>query len=341
MIKSRRRFIATASAGALTVLTAPSLFAQEKKSITVMMWGSTWSGVFQSLAEQFTKETGIGVQVQTEATSVEGLVKLQAMRANPTVDVWFTAESLADRAATDKSLFAPMPKAKMSNWNQTIPGATNDYFAASYYFPLGIVYRPDLVPGGVITSWSDLWSPAFAGKAALPAPSAYPGRMILTLALLNGGSIDNVAPGIRKIKEIKDKIGMFYTSDPQTRRALASGEIWAMVGPPSAMKTLSDQGVKVAMVSPKPTSIIFEGMMLVKGGKEDLAAQFVNHVISKEWQQVVTDTYNMGPINKNAVPGEKIRAGLPKPGDGVTFNEVTINERLSSWTDQFNNVIAS
>jgi putative spermidine/putrescine transport system substrate-binding protein len=113
-----------------------------------------------------------------------------------------------------------------------------------------------------------------------------------------------------------------------------------MVTSSSAMKTLADQGVHVEMVSPRPAPIVFEGVTIIKSGKEAMAAQFVNHVISPEWQKVITETWNMGPVNRKVAPGGKFAAALPKEGDAVTFDEGVINERLGAWTEEFNRLVA-
>jgi putative spermidine/putrescine transport system substrate-binding protein len=330
-------FMAMVAAVAIAVA-PPSASAQDKK-ITLLIWSSTWNGLIKPLAEQFTKDTEIDVDIEVEASSMEGLVKVEAMRGKPTADIWFTAQGVAQRAASDPGLLAPMPVAKLSNWDDLIPGASSPTFAAAYYYPFGIVYRPDLVPGGKITSWEELWGPGFENKLALPAPSFFSGRMILVASLLAGGSIDNVDPGIAKLEAIKKNAAFWFTSDPQARKALAQGEVSVMVTSSSTVKTLADQGVTVKMVSPKPAPIIFEGVTILKGGKEEMAAQFVNYLISQQWQKTITEVWNMGPVNKNVPPAGKFADVLPRPGDSVVFDEAIINERLGGWTDKFNQAI--
>lgn len=338
MIKTIGRLAIAAVAVVALGLGARVAEAQDKK-ITLLIWSSTWNGLIKPLAEQFTKETGIAVDIEVQASSMEGLVKVQAMRGKPSADVWFVAQGVAERAASDPGLLAPMPVAKLSNWNDLIPGATSPTFAAAYYFPFGIVYRPDLVPGGAIASWEQLWGPGFENKLAVPVPSFFAGRMILVAALLAGGSIDNVDPGIEKLKQLKKNVAFWFNSDPQARKALAQGEVSVMVTSSSTVKTLADQGVTVKMVSPKPAPIIFEGVSILKGGKEELAAQFVNYVISQPWQKVITEVWNMGPVNKHVAPAGKFADVLPRPGDAVTFDENVINARLGAWTEKFNQAI--
>ncbi|CAN7280443.1 extracellular solute-binding protein [Bosea sp. LjRoot9] len=335
---SRRGLLAAITA--TVVLGAGSNAFAQGKQVKVMTFGSTWERVLKPLAPAFKLETGIEIVPIIQNSSAEGLAKLQASRQSPGVDVWFTGEAIAMRAATDKELFLPLPKDKLPNLGKLIPGASNDMFVAYWYFPTGIVYRPDLVPGGKVTAWSDIFQPAFKNAIALPAPTVYPGRTILITSLLNGGSIDNVKPGIEFLGKMRDHVAMFNSSDTNARRALARGEIMAMIGSPSAVKELADQNIAVAMVSPKPTPLIFEGMMMVKNGNEDAAATFINRSLASDWQKHMTDIYNLGPVNKEVAPAEALVKVLPTPENAVTFDEAKINQRLGEWTEEFNKAIA-
>jgi putative spermidine/putrescine transport system substrate-binding protein len=321
-------------------LVAASLAQAQERRVTVMTFGSTWERVLKPLAPAFKQETGIEIVPVIENSSVEGLARLQASRAKPGVDVWFTGEAVAMRAATDRSLFVPLPADRMPNLAKLMPGAHNEMFVAYWYFPTGIVYRPDLVPGGRITSWNELFAPAFRNEVALPAPTVYLGRTILLAALLSGGSIDNVKPGIEFIGRMRDQVAMFHSSDTAARRALARGEIWAMMGSPSAVKELADQGVSVAMVSPKPTPLNFEGMMMVNNGNAEAAAIFINRALATDWQQHMTDVYNLGPVNTEAKPADALASVMPTAENAVTFDEAKINERIGQWTEEFNAAIA-
>ncbi len=328
-----------ASVLAASLLISGVVMAQGKQ-VKVLTFGSTWERVLKPLAPAFKQETGIEIVPVIENNSAEGLAKIQASRANPGVDVWFTGEAIAMRAATDKELFLPLPKDKLPNLAKLMPGAYNDMFVAFWYFPTGIVYRPDLVPGGKITSWNEIFQPAFNNAIALPAPTVYPGRTIIIASMLNGGSIDNVKPGIDFLGKMKDHVAMFHSSDTNARRALARGEIIAMIGSPSAVKELADQKIPVAMVSPKPTPLIFEGMMMVKNGNADAAATFINRALAADWQKHMTDVYNLGPVNKEVKPADALVNALPTPENSITLDEAKINAHLGEWTEMFNKAVA-
>lgn len=337
----RRRFLAASATLLLAAAALPSTATAADKVVRVMTFGSTWEKVLKPKAEQFKAETGYEIQPIIQNSSAEGLAKLQASRAAPGVDVWFTGEAIALRAATDKDLFVPLPKEKIPNLAKLMPGAVSDRFVAYWYFPTGIVYRTDLVPGGKVTSWQQLLEePAFKNKVALPMPTVYPGRTIVIASLLAGGSIDDVKPGIAYLGKHRDQVAMFHSSDTAARKALASGEISAMLGSPSAVKELSDQKIPVAMVSPKPTPLIFEGMMIVAGGNTDAAAAFIDHALSEDWQAHMTRVYNLAPVNRNVAPADALVAVLPTPENAYKVDEAKVNAELGTWTEQFNAEIA-
>jgi spermidine/putrescine-binding protein len=321
-----------------TVLSMAPAAAQEK-TITVLIWGTTWQTAAQKLAVAFTQKTGIKVEAATQTTSGEGLTKLQAMKARPSIDVWFTTDSVAERAVKDTDLFAAMPTASMPAWGEVPAIAKRERWVAAYAYPVGIVYRPDLLPQPP-TKWEDLWGAAYKGKLGLPAPSSYQARMILIASLLAGGSIDNVDPGFEKLKALKDNVVFYYTSDAQARRALAQGEVSVLVGPVQALRQVRDQGAQVKMISPKPAPMMFDTMTLVKAGKEDLAAQYINFMIGREAQDQIANVLQAGPINQNIPAPEIIRDAMPKPGDEVTFDEDKVNRNIAAWTEKFNQTVA-
>lgn len=324
-------------AASVLLLSGPAL-AQEKK-LTVQIWGTTWQSVIQSISEAFQKRTGVSVAAVTQSSSGEGLVRLQSMRQKPTIDVWFTTSPVANRASNDTELFAPIPSQGMSNLSLIDPSAHSKYWVAAYYYPVGIIYRPDMVKEP-IKSWEDLWDKRFAKKLALPNMNMYQAAMLMVAAEMNGGGIDNIEPGFDALAKLRPNVALFYGSDAQARQALAQGEASVLVGPPSQAKRVRDQGVEVKMISPKPAPMSFDVMMIVKSGNEATAAQFIDFVGSTEMQRLISEKLGMGPVNKNAAPAPEMIASLPKAGDGVAFDDAKINANIGAWNERFIREIA-
>lgn len=331
----RRLLLGTAAAAPLL---RPAISRAEDKNITILIWGTTWQLVMKQIAANFTAATGIGVTLTTQTTSGESLVKLQAMKADPTVDVWFTTSSVAERAVKDGDLFADLPIAQLTNWKDVTPDARQPRWVGAYGYPLGIVWRPDMVKQP-ITSWEDLWSDKFVNQIGAPAPSSYQARMLLIATILAGGNIDNVDPGFAKLKAWRKNVAFWYTSDAQARKALAQGEISVLIAPPAGAKTVRDQGTAVDMISPKPAAVLFDVMTMVKTKKQDLSAQFINFVINPQSQGLIGELMENQPVNTLAPIPERVKAELPKPGDTVAFDENVVNARFDGWSDRFKQMI--
>ena len=309
------------------------------KTITVQAWGTSWEQGLQKVADDFEKQTGIHVEPVTQSGSADGYTRLQSMANDPKIDVWFTTSSLAARVTSDTKLFASIPPLPENIASAMIPGAVTDRWVAAYYHPLSIIYRPSLTKGA-ITGWSDLWHARFKESLAVPDVETYQARMLLVSALTNGGSIDNIGPGFDALKRLRPNIAMFYGSDSDARRALAQGDVSVLVGPPSQAKPLRDAGVDVAVVSPKPSPVMFDVMTLVNTSRKDLAVQFINFVVSKNSQTTISYMYDMGPANSDAVPSPDLAAVLPARADQVSFNEAKINASVAAWNEKFKSDVA-
>jgi putative spermidine/putrescine transport system substrate-binding protein len=254
------------------------------------------------------------------------------------VDVWFTTSSVAERAVKDGNLFVDLPAASMPNLANVEAGAKTKRWVGAYGYPLGIVYRPDLVKAP-ITKWEDLWGPAFVNQIGAPAPSSYQGRMLLIAALLNGGSIDNVDPGFAKLKAWGKNVAFWYTSDAQARKALAQGEISVLIAPPSGAKAVRDQGAQATMICPNPAPLLYDVMTLVKTKQQALGAKFIDFVLAADSQSAIALNMENSPVNRLASVSDRVKAQLPKPGDGVSFDEDVVNAHIDAWSDKFKQAV--
>lgn len=341
MSLSRRKVLggmgATAFGG--TLLRPVRGLAQEK-SITLLIWGTTWQNPMRELSEAFTKETGIKVGWETQQSSGDGLVKLQAMRDRPSVDVWFTTDSVAQRASADKQLFADLPLGKIPNTQQLIKGAAASYFTAEASYPLIVIYRPDMV-SKPITRWEDLWDPSLRNKIAAPNMSMFQGWLLALCAVLAGGSEKNIDPGFKKLQALKSNVALFYSSDQQARQSVAQGEAAVLIGITSHSKWIADQGVTIKTSAPRPTPIGFDGCMLVRSGKEDLAAQYINYILQPGVQEIIANRRGVAPVNRNAkIPGS-LQGLFPPEDQALVFDNAIINANIGKWTERFNRDIAS
>src|SRR5690554_7946425 len=86
--------------------------------------------------------------------------------------------------------------------------------------------------------------------------------------------------GFAALEQLKPNVAIFYGSDAQARQALAQGEVSVLVAPPSQGKRVADAGRPITVISPKPAVMNADVMMIVRSGKEDMAAQYINHLLA-------------------------------------------------------------
>jgi len=125
--------------------------------------------------------------------------------------------------AVDEGLVATY---KVSTWD-TIPDTLKDangMWAGDYWGAIAFGANTDLVPN-VPTTWAELKDPQYKGKVAMngdPRTSGSAFAGVFAASLANGGSLDDIEPGIDYFAELADS-GNFLPIDA-TPATVASGE---------------------------------------------------------------------------------------------------------------------
>src|SRR5512140_3039389 len=97
---------------------------------------------------------------------------------------------------------------KVSTWD-SIPADSKDpngYWYGDYYGVLALEVNSDVVKN-VPADWADLLKPDYKGQFALagdPRASAQAQMSVYAAALYNGGSLDNLQPGLDFFKKVND-----------------------------------------------------------------------------------------------------------------------------------------
>jgi len=194
--------------------------AQKEGTLNVIALPPDWAN-YGAIIDAFSKKYDIKVQSdQPDAASqdeINAADQLQGTDRAP--DVFDLGQSVA-LANTDK--YAPYKVATFGDIPDQFkdPNGTwvNDYGG---YMAIG--YDSSVVPD--VTSVKDLLKPEFKGKVALngdpkQAGAAFSGVVMASIA--NGGSADDIAPGVDYFKKLKDA-GNFLPVDP-TSATIESGQ---------------------------------------------------------------------------------------------------------------------
>jgi putative spermidine/putrescine transport system substrate-binding protein len=173
------------------------------------------------MIEAFTQKYGIEVDsAQPDASSQDEINAANQLRGQERApDVFDLGQNVALR---NTDLFAPY---KVATWDD-VPDALKDpggLWVSDYGGYMSIGYDAESVPA--VTSVKDLLKPEYQGRVALngnPTQAAAGFNGVMMTALANGGSADDIAPGVAFFHQLK-QAGNFLPVDP-TPATIASGQ---------------------------------------------------------------------------------------------------------------------
>jgi putative spermidine/putrescine transport system substrate-binding protein len=194
--------------------------AKKEGQLNVIALPPDWAN-YANVIKGFSTKYGIKVNsAQPDAASQDEINAAKSLKGTKRApDVFDLGQSVA---LANTKMFA---KYKVASWND-IPADFKDPNGAwvnDYGGYMSIGYDSSKVP--TVTGVQDLLGPKFKGKVALngdptTAGSAFSGVMMAALA--NGGSADNIKPGVDFFAKLK-KAGNFLPVDP-TSATIESGQ---------------------------------------------------------------------------------------------------------------------
>jgi putative spermidine/putrescine transport system substrate-binding protein len=236
--------------------------AKAEGNLTTIALPHSWCNYGEMLTG-FTTKYGIKInELNPDGSSAQEVDAIKANKTNPgpqAPDVIDVGLSFGPQAKTD-ALIAPY---KVATW-EDIPAAAKDADGAwygDYYGVLSFETNTKVVKN-VPKDWADLLKPEYKGQVALsgdPTQSNQAISGVWAAALANGGSLDNVQPGLDFFKKLND-MGNFVPVIAKTA-TVASGETpiritWTYNGLGDKDSLKGNPTVEVAV----PTSGRFGGM---------------------------------------------------------------------------------
>jgi putative spermidine/putrescine transport system substrate-binding protein len=327
---------------ALLAVVAPPPAAFAQNALVVSVWGGNWKDTVEKvIGKAFTAKTGMPVEFEVGGT-IDRLAKARVAKGNPLVDLNFTTTHVARLYISD-GLYEKLDMAKIPNAKEIAPEAIrSDFHLGTWAYVYTVVYRPDLVKED-ITKWSDLWKPSLKGKIALP--DFDPSHIITIAALMEGGNEVSWQKGEAKLKQIKESIAAFYSTDAQSQDLMKTGQAPVQVMLSVNAYHLQEQGIPVKVVQPAdyPGIVGIDTLGVMAGTKKsDAAHQFINIALSREIQGELVKALRAGPVN--------LGAGVPatlkgQPGifttaaewksRGYIMNDEARGKNLPLWREWF------
>ena len=326
----------------LLALGLASTPAHAQNSLVISVWGGNWKDtVDKVIGKAFTARTGMPVEYEVGGT-IDRLAKARVAKGSPLVDLTFTTSHVGRLYMSD-GLFAKLDMAKLPNAKEVAKEALrSDYQMGGWSYVYTIVYRPDLVKEE-ITRWSDLWKPSLKGKIAVP--DFDPSHIITIAALMEGGNEVNWQKGEAKLRQLKESVAAFYSTDAQSQDLMKTGQAPVQVMLSVNAYHLQEQGIAVKLVQPRdfPGIVGIDCMSVMAGTtKADAAHQFINLALSKEIQTELAKALKAGPVNGGASvpaafhgqPGIFLTPAEWKAGAYIMNDEVRA-KNLPAWREWF------
>lgn len=307
------------------------------QELTISVWGGGYGETWKKVAvDPFVAQTGIKVTVDMGPAN-QRLSKLLAARGG--VDLMFiTDHQMA--VAKSRGLLEAFDPAQVPNATNLIDFARDPLgdklCPAITVLGIGMAYNKDNFPTPP-KAWSDLLRndlkapQAFMDIAFSVAPS-----MLIQLAELNGGSIDNVDPGIKAMADRKSRARFFKLFE--VLDWINRGEV--SVAPMLNTFVKRDSNVPLRFAFPEKDAIGVVNMAcIIKGTKNKLAAErFLNYYLSDGVQSQMAATFGEMPVTKTAKIPEGIPYEVLSP-DRIArlkfYDPVKIGAQRQVWIDKF------
>lgn len=195
--------------------------AKQEGKLELIGYPETWAGYGDSF-KAFTKKYGIKIHVSSpDASSAEEIQSIQTLKGQPSQpDVPDLGYSFTDPAKQKNLLSSYTPSVA-----NELPANLKDpdgKWVGAYYGVLSIGVDESKVPA--VTSWKDLLKPVYKGKIYIGNPREGASQLaaVASAALANGGSLDNIQPGIDFFSKLA-KDG-YLAKASGTAQALTTGQ---------------------------------------------------------------------------------------------------------------------
>jgi putative spermidine/putrescine transport system substrate-binding protein len=343
MTNLTRRSLLKTSAFAAGALAIPAIVRAQTNQL-VIGCAASHSNWMEALVVPHMR-TAIGAEVIFEGTrSAVNLEKMVSNRGRQYLSV-VQMDDPVMLQAVQEGLLHQMTPAMVPNLAQLREGAVHlEGMWAGYAQPWsGIAYNTDALPG--VDSWADLWAPAARGRIIIPSLQNTEGMWTVFMAAMLQTGLPfaqaqyEIDAAFEKLAALRENVLSVYTSMPPAFNLLEQGEITMMPGNFSSF-TLPrrDGGAPVDLAAPSEGIFVMpSGICLVEGGPNpELAAAYVNEMLSADLQSAIADFTSSLPTNLLSTGG----ADVP-PGIGVyapDWQFVSANRR--SWTERFEQLMA-
>jgi putative spermidine/putrescine transport system substrate-binding protein len=343
---SRRQLLqASLTLGAMQLFPGMS-HAQAKRLVFATFTGS-WEEAHRAvLVPAFKKSTNNADIILDPMLSVDQIAKVNAAKNNPPIDVMLHDPGPA-LTAIGQGLVDNYPVAQSKNYKDLIVEAQEETGPAIFFQVVGLTYNPEKIKKPP-TSWKDLWSPEYKGRAGITNLNSTLGTgFLVEVAKMFGGSESNIDPGFKALNDLKPNLAAVAANPGALATLFQQGQVDISPGNFNAIQILKARGVPVEFVVPKEGAIAFKTTIhIVKNTKnKDLAVALIEAAMSPDVQtRLMQSPYLVVPTNSKVQMQGEISKVLVKDQAELKKKFVfqdwkKINEQRAQWIERFNREI--
>jgi putative spermidine/putrescine transport system substrate-binding protein len=284
------------------------------QDLNVLFTGGTWKQYFEQVySAPFAKEKGVNV-VYSLGDFNRQLSRVIAERQNQRSDLLHMHQYNAAELAELNLIVPPDPKI-VTNLKDVDPAFRFPHFVGKVLAPFGIAYNTKRISRKV-TSWKDLWDPAFKGKVAFPKWEWIGATWFYGANRVWGGDEANVDAGMKACRELIQKQNAIIMNNVDHGLTLfTSEEIWVAPFYSARAQQAKEAGAPIEFVFPDEGGLnwVFN-VGIIKGrpaASETLAQEFVNYTLDPARQAEFAGKIGYPPTNRRAM------ALLPKGSKAV------------------------
>ena len=322
----------TAAASSSAAAEEPELVGTGSGGLVV--YNAQHEDLTQAWAEEFTKETGITIEMRNGSDN-ELANQLVAEGSGSPADVFLTENSPGMNIVEQAGLFAPVDDATLAQVPTANNPSTGNWVGIAARSTV-FVYNTDLLPAADLpASIMDLQDPAWQGKwAASPSGAAF---LAIVSAILELKGADATSAWL---DAMKTNAGI-YRGNSTVMKAVNAGEVpggviyhYYWYGDQAGTGENSSKTKLLFWDNQDPGAFlsVSGGGVLASSTKQEQAQQFLAFVTSKTGQQIVADTVFEYPIGSDvpANPALKPISELQPPAiDPASLNGPEVTELMT------------
>lgn len=271
--------------------------------LNLLFAGGTWKEYFERIyARPFEKEKGARV-VFSVGDSAQQISRVIAERTNERFDM-IHIHQYAAAQLNELGLLVPPDPRIVTHLRDVDEAFRFPYFVGKVLAPFGLAVNTRRAPKKV-TSWKDLWDPAFAGKVAIPKWEWVGNTWFYAVNRVWGGTETNIDSGIAKARElVRNNRAVIMNNVEHGIALLTSEETWIQPFYTARTEQARDAGAPVEFVFPVEGGLNWTfNLGIVKGrsaASTTLAQEFLNSTLEPVRQAQFGILTGYPPTNKRA-----------------------------------------